>query len=83
MSRVPENAGGTPRRLTKRDVERLVDAYDLDPLAALEAALAVLEAPESLRTSLGAMSTSQHDALLKDLIEWRGLEPPGPPGINR
>lgn len=83
MSRVPESAGGTPRRLSKREVERLVESYDDDPLAALGAALDLLAAPEEVRASLDSMTTAARDALLKDLIEWRGLEPPDGAGINR
>lgn len=86
MSCSPETSGspGEARRfrLSKRDIETLMDAYDDDPVAALDTALAAIGAPETLRASLRVMTTPERDALAKDLIEWRGLEPPEAPGVN-
>lgn len=63
-------------RLSKRDVERLLDAYDRDPVAALSTALDVVNAEDEMRHAVSTMSTAQRDALLRDLVEWRGLTPP-------
>lgn len=77
MSRAPEPAGEQPRkRLTKREVESLVDAYDDDPVRALLRALDSIAAPTSVRSAVATMGTPERDALLKDLVEWRGLAPP-------
>jgi hypothetical protein len=63
-------------RLSKRDVERLLDTYDDDPVQSLRAALIAIGADQSMIESLGALSTSDRDALVRDLVEWRGLTPP-------
>lgn len=63
-------------RLSKRDVERLLDSYDTDPVGALREALETTEAASDLREALSSMSTAQRDALLRDLVEWRGVTPP-------
>lgn len=76
MSRAPEPAGEQPHeRLTKRDVETLLDAYDTDPVSALLEALDSIAAPASVRSAVATMATPDRDALLKDLVEWRGLAP--------
>ena len=63
-------------RLSKRDVERLLDSYDHDPVGALNEALDTIEAERELREALPSMSTEQRDSLLRDLVEWRGVTPP-------
>ncbi len=63
-------------RLSKREVERLLDSYDRDPVGALNEALETIEADRRTREALTTMSTAQRDALLRDLVEWRGLTPP-------
>ena len=63
-------------RLSKREVERLLDSYDRDPVAALNEALESVEADRAVRDALLSMSTEQRDALLRDLVEWRGVTPP-------
>ena len=69
-------------RLAKRDVEALMKSYDDDPVASLAVALTRIGAPATLIGSLESMTTSERDRLAKDLIEWRGLGPPGEPGVN-
>lgn len=66
-------------RLSKRDVEQLLDCYDSDPAGALAAALVKLGANQK-RDSLDALDTADLDALLRDLVEWRGLTPPSDVG---
>lgn len=63
-------------RLSKRDVERLLDRYDIDPVGALRQALEIVDADRDAREALSLMSTMERDALLRDLVEWRGLTPP-------
>lgn len=83
MSRAPEPAGEQPRkRLTKRGVETLLDAYDADPVGALLEALDSIAAPAAVRSAVATMATPDRDALLKDLVEWRGLAPPTGPDID-
>lgn len=75
-------------RLTKRDVERLLNRYDSDPIGALTEALQrVLEAPESTfdelvvsppfdatrRAALLARDTTALDDLAAELNESRSL----------
>jgi hypothetical protein len=72
-------------RLTKRDVERLTDDYDADPVAALTRALRVITAtagaswaelveicPLPLRAGLANHEIATLDALLRLCIETRG-----------
>lgn len=83
MSRPPESSGEkSQKRLTKRDVEALVENYDTDPVLSLLAALVVVGAPESVRTAVPTMSEAERDSLLKDLVEWRGIAPPTGGNIN-
>lgn len=63
-------------RLSKHAVERLLDAYDNDPIEALTEALTAVEADSETIRTVSTMSTAQHDALLRDLVEWRGVTPP-------
>lgn len=63
-------------RLSKRDVERLLDCYDIDPVGALREALEIVDADRDAQEALSLMSTMERDALLRDLVEWRGLTPP-------
>lgn len=78
-----------PRRLTKRQVERLLETYDSDPVASLTEALAplvsgpsgsweqILEAlpvPPEMRQGLREREISVMDALVKHLVEYRALE---------
>ena len=63
-------------RLSKRDVENLLDSYDRDPVGALNEALDTIEAEREVREALPSMSTEQRDDLLRDLVEWRGVTPP-------
>lgn len=63
-------------RLSKHAVERLLDAYDIDPVDALTEALLAADADAEKISSLSTMSTPQRDALLRDLVEWRGVTPP-------
>ena len=63
-------------RLSKREVEQLLDSYDRDPVAALNEALESVEADRAVRDALPSMSTEQRDSLLRDLVEWRGVTPP-------
>ena len=63
-------------RLSKRDVELLLDTYDDDPVGSLRTALTVVGADESVIDSVAEMSTNDRDSLVRDLVEWRGLTPP-------
>ena len=63
-------------RLSKRDVEHLLDMYDADPVGALREALETVDASRDVREALPLMTTVQRDALLRDLVEWRGVTPP-------
>jgi hypothetical protein len=63
-------------RLSKRDVERLLDTYDDDPVQSLRAALHAIGADQSMIASIDSLSTGDRDALVRDLVEWRGLTPP-------
>lgn len=63
-------------RLSKREVERLLDSYDGDPVGALREALEAIDADSDVRAALSSMTTAQRDALLRDLVEWRGVTPP-------
>ena len=65
----------SPRRLSKRDVETLLATYDSDPVAALTQSLLTLAAPIDLVASLGSMSETERDQMVKDLVEWRALSP--------
>lgn len=63
-------------RLSKRDVEQLLDDYDADPLGALNRALAAVGAESTLIASVQTMSEPERDSLVRDLVEWRGLTAP-------
>jgi hypothetical protein len=57
-------------------VERLLGTYDDDPVRSLRTALVVVGADQSIIESIDALSMSDRDALVRDLVEWRGLTPP-------
>lgn len=63
-------------RLSKRDVERLLDCYDDDPVEALDEAIDAISPEVTDRPDLSSMTVAERDALLRDLVEWRGLTPP-------
>ena len=77
------------RPLSKRDIEELLHEYDSDPVAALLAALRknlsgefpdwtaaihALNVSDSERSHLLAQEISALDALVKQLVEFRGLQ---------
>ena len=87
------------RRLTKRDVERLLAGYDADPVGALTDALRVVTGAGDAewdelvelatddarrRAALAARDVAALDSLAAELNELRALERPGdPPGATR
>lgn len=74
--RVPRTSHRLPseqRTLTKRDVETLLANYDADPVGALTTCLRLLDAPESLVSSIANAPLETLDQMVKDLVEWRRL----------